>query len=92
MGDIRNDMKKEDSTMKKFAAAVGTVLLTGVAAFAKSSMDANTLTSLNSRIEANEAKKKELSKGLGWLTKSDEIDALNKKNASLREKRNKYTK
>lgn len=42
---------------------------------------------IDSKISDNEAKKKELSKGLGWLTNSDEISELNEQNAKLRAKK-----
>lgn len=42
---------------------------------------------IDSKISDNEAKKKELSKGLGWLTNSDEISKLNEQNAELRAKK-----
>ena len=44
-------------------------------------------TLIDSKIRDNEAKKKELSKGLGWLTNSDEIEKINQDNAELRAKK-----
>lgn len=44
---------------------------------------------IDSKISDNEAKKKELSKGLGWLTNSEEIEKINQENARLRAKKEK---
>ena len=60
-------------------------------AFAVAATVANTALT-NARIQNNEAKIKELSKGFGRFTNSEEIDTLKRQNASLREKMNKDSK
>lgn len=85
MGDIRNGIKREEDATKG--------LLAGLAgpAFAVAATVANTALT-NARIQNNEAKIKELSKGFGRFTNSEEIDTLKRQNASLREKMNKDSK
>ena len=82
MGDIRNGIKREeDATKGLLAGLAGT-------AFAVAATVANTALT-NARIQNNEAKIKELSKGLGWLTNSEEIEKINQENARLRAKKEK---
>lgn len=59
--------------------------------FKKVSTD-STIHSLNNRIAANNDKRAELSKGMGWLTKRDKINELDEKNDKLRAKRDKAMK
>ena len=85
MGDIRNGIKREeDATKGLLAGLAGT-------AFAVAATVANTALT-NARIQNKEAKIKELSKGFGRFTNSEEIDTLKRQNASLREKMNKDSK
>lgn len=85
MGDIRNGIKREeDATKGLLAGLAGT-------AFAVAATVANTALT-NARIQNNEAKIKERSKGFGWITNREEIDTLKRENASLREKMDKGLK
>lgn len=65
----------------------GGLLLGGGAKLVNENRRAASATLIDSKIRDNEAKKKELSKGLGWLTNSDEIEKINQDNAELRAKK-----
>ena len=74
MGIGRNDMEKEQSALFATAVSLGAALLGGGAKLALDNMKATSVALIDSKISDNEAKKKELSKGLGWLTNSEEIE------------------
>ena len=92
MGKGRNGLGNEQSALLAAVVALGGALLGGCAKFASEQHDTSRITNLNAKIDANEAEKKELSKGFGRLTNSEKIDELNQKNAELKAKRNKYMK
>ena len=87
MGIGRNDMEKEQSALFATAVSLGAALLGGGATL--DNMKATSVALIDSKISDNEAKKKELSKGLGWLTNSEEIEKINQENARLRAKKEK---
>lgn len=89
MGIGRNDMEKEQSALFATAVSLGAALLGGGAKLALDNMKATSVALIDSKISDNEAKKKELSKGLGWLTNSEEIEKINQENARLRAKKEK---
>lgn len=80
MGKGRNDMGVEWGALITAAASLGLAAIGGGAKLANQ-------MHIDSKISDNEAKRKELSKGLGWLTNSDEISKLNEENAKLRAKK-----
>ena len=84
MGIGRNDMEKEQSALFATAVSLGAALLGGGAKLALDNMKATSVALIDSKISDNEAKKKELSKGLGWLTNSEEIEKINQEYARLR--------
>ena len=77
MGIGRNDMEKEQSALFATAVSLGAALLGGGAKLALDNMKATSVALIDSKISDNEAKKKELSKGLGWLTNSKEREKIN---------------
>ena len=76
MGNGRNDMGKEQSALFATVVSLGAALLGGGAKLALDNMKATSVALIDSKISDNEAKKKELSKGLGWLTNSEEIEKI----------------
>ena len=89
MGNGRNDMGKEQSALFATVVSLGAALLGGGAKLALDNMKATSVALIDSKISDNEAKKKELSKGLGWLTNSEEIEKINQENARLRARKEK---
>lgn len=89
MGKGRNGLENEQSALLAAVVAFGGLLLGGGAKLALDNMKATSVALIDSKISDNEAKKKELSKGLGWLTNSEEIEKINQENARLRAKKEK---
>lgn len=87
MGKGRNGLENEQSALFATVVSLGAALLGGGAKLALDNMKATSVALIDSKIRDNEAKKKELSKGLGWLTNSDEIEKINQDNAELRAKK-----
>lgn len=89
MGKGRNGLENEQSALLAAVVAFGGLLLGGGAKLVNENRRAASATLIDSKISDNEAKKKELSKGLGWLTNSEEIEKINQENARLRAKKEK---
>lgn len=89
MGKGRNGLENEQSALFATVVSLGAALLGGGAKLALDNMKATSVAFIDSKISDNEAKKKELSKGLGWLTNSEEIEKINQENARLRAKKEK---
>ena len=89
MGKGRNGLENEQSALLAAVVAFGGLLLGGGAKLALDNMKATSVALIDSKISDNEAKEKELSKGLGWLTNSEEIEKINQENARLRAKKEK---
>lgn len=84
--------KKNRALCLRQRFSLGAALLGGGAKLALDNMKATSVALIDSKISDNEAKKKELSKGLGWLTNSEEIEKINQENARLRAKKEKKIK
>lgn len=92
MGKGRNGLENEQSALFATVVSLGAALLGGGAKLALDNMKATSVALIDSKISDNEAKKKELSKGLGWLTNSEKSKRSTRKmqDCVQRKRKNKF--